>query len=184
MKAIRGAFLDFLDDPFYRDEREAVRYLPDGLLVIDGERITDFGPYGALAERHAKAHITAYPGRLILPGFIDTHVHYPQTEMIAAFGEHLLEWLAKYTFPTELKFRDKVYARSVADLFLDLLLQNGTTRRKCSPRPLRNPSTPSLKRAVRATSAWSLALLALTAPVPRHQTISIPPTAFTLTART
>lgn len=127
MKAIRGAFLDFLDDPFYRDEREAVRYLPDGLLVIDGERIADFGPYGALAERHAKAHTTAYPGRLILPGFIDTHVHYPQTEMIAAFGEHLLEWLAKYTFPTELKFRDKAYARSVADLFLDLLLQNGTT---------------------------------------------------------
>lgn len=127
MKAIRGAFLDYLYDPFYRDETEAVRYLPDGLLVIDGEKIADFGPYHELGSKYADTETTAYPNRLILPGFIDTHVHYPQTEMIAAFGEQLLEWLAKYTFPTEMKFRDKVYARSVADRFLNTLLQNGTT---------------------------------------------------------
>ena len=127
MKAIRGAFLDFLDDPFYRDEPEAARYVPDGLLVIDGEKIKDFGPWSDLGESYSHLDIAAYPDRLILPGFIDTHIHYPQTEMIAAFGEQLLEWLEKYTFPTELKFRDKAYARSVADRFLDLLLSHGTT---------------------------------------------------------
>jgi len=127
MKAVRGAFLDFLADPFYRDEEDAVRYLPDGLLVIDGERIRDFGTWEELGGKYADLDIAHYPGRLITPGFIDTHVHYPQTEMIAAFGEQLMEWLEKYTFPTELKFRDKAYARQVADRFLDLLLANGTT---------------------------------------------------------
>lgn len=127
MKAIRGAFLDFLADPFYRDEQEAVRFLPDGLLVIDGERIRDFGPWQDLGETYAHVATTAYPGRLILPGFVDTHIHYPQTEMIAAYGEQLLGWLEKYTFPTELKFRDKAYARGVADHFLDQLLAHGTT---------------------------------------------------------
>ena len=127
MRAIRGTFLDFLYDPFYRDESEAVRYLPDGLLVIDGEKIKDFGPFEEIGEKYADVDTVTYTNRLILPGFVDTHVHYPQTEMIAAFGEQLLEWLAKYTFPTEIKFRDKAYARSVADRFLDLLLANGTT---------------------------------------------------------
>jgi guanine deaminase len=127
MKAIRGAFLDFLYDPFYKDEQEAVRYLPDGILVIDGEKIADFGSYEELGDKYSDMETTTYANRLIMPGFIDTHVHYPQTEMIAAFGEQLLEWLEKYTFPTELKFRDKAYARQVADRFLNMLLANGTT---------------------------------------------------------
>ena len=127
MKAVRGAFLDFVADPFHRDERAAVRYLADGLLVIDGEKITDFGPWDALGEKYGELDTAAYPDHLILPGFIDTHIHYPQTEMIAAYGEQLLEWLEKYTYPTELKFREKAYAREVADTFLDLLLANGTT---------------------------------------------------------
>ncbi|MEM9634470.1 MAG: guanine deaminase [Pseudomonadota bacterium] len=127
MKAIRGAFLDFLYDPFYKDEQEAVRFLPDGLLVIDGEKIADFGSYKELGNKYSGVETATYANRLIMPGFIDTHVHYPQTEMIAAFGEQLLEWLEKYTFPTELKFRDKAYARQVADRFLNMLLANGTT---------------------------------------------------------
>ncbi|MEM7226934.1 MAG: guanine deaminase [Pseudomonadota bacterium] len=127
MHAIRGAFLDFLADPFYRDESEALRYLPDGLLVIDGEKIADFGPVDELGEKYAEVKTTRYANRLILPGFIDTHVHYPQTEMIGAYGEQLLEWLEIYTFPTEIKFRDKLYARSVAERFLDHLLASGTT---------------------------------------------------------
>ncbi|WP_029061479.1 guanine deaminase [Labrenzia sp. DG1229] len=127
MKAIRGAFLDFLYDPFYKDEEEAIRYIPDGLLIIDGEKISDFGSYEELAGKYSDVETTFHANRLIMPGFVDTHVHYPQTEMIAAFGEQLLEWLEKYTFPTELKFRDKVYARTVADRFLNMLLANGTT---------------------------------------------------------
>jgi guanine deaminase len=72
--------------------------------------------------------VTAYPpGYLILPGFIDAHVHYPQTEMIASYGTQLLEWLDTYTFPVEAKFQDAAYAREIASFFLDELLKHGTT---------------------------------------------------------
>lgn len=128
IKAIRSAFLDFVDDPFFVPEEKAVRYMPDGLLVIasDGS-IKDFGAFSDLAEQYGDVPLEVYGDRLIMPGFIDTHIHFPQTGMVAAYGEQLLEWLNKYTFPTEKKFRDKSYAREIADLFLDELLRNGTT---------------------------------------------------------
>ena len=125
--AIRGSFLDFVDDPFSIVESESVRYLADGLLVIENGKVKAFDTYEALKDQYADLEITAYSGNLILPGFIDLHVHYPQTEMIAAHGEQLLEWLNKYTFPTEAKFRDVDYARAIACFFLDELLRNGTT---------------------------------------------------------
>ncbi|MEM6438060.1 MAG: guanine deaminase [Cyanobacteria bacterium P01_D01_bin.115] len=128
MKAVRSAFLDFLDDPFFVPEAESVRYFSDGLLVLNAEgKVHDFGAYADLQDQYANVPTTVYRDRLILPGFIDTHIHFPQTAMMAAYGEQLLEWLNKYTFPTERKFQDKDYAREVADLFLDELLRNGTT---------------------------------------------------------
>ncbi|MBE9059631.1 guanine deaminase [cf. Phormidesmis sp. LEGE 11477] len=127
LKAIRGAFLDFVDDPFYVPEAESVRYLPDGLLVLENGKIKAFGPYEELQAEYGDIPITIYADRLIMPGFIDTHIHYPQTGIIAAYGEQLLEWLNQYIFPTEGKFKDKDYARAVAEIFLDQLLRNGTT---------------------------------------------------------
>ncbi|MBX2864644.1 MAG: guanine deaminase, partial [Leptolyngbyaceae cyanobacterium MAG.088] len=127
LKGIRGAFLDFVDDPFYTSETESVRYLKDGLLILAGGHIHAFGPYTKLQSQYKNISITEYPGRLIMPGFIDTHIHYSQTKMIASYGEQLLEWLNQYTFPTESKFNDKTYARNVAEVFLDELLRNGTT---------------------------------------------------------
>jgi guanine deaminase len=124
---IRGAFLDFVDDPFYGSELESVRYIADGLLVVEDGAIKAFGTYEDLHLQYANIPTTAYPGKLIMPGFIDTHIHYPQLEMIAAYGEQLLEWLNKYTFPTEGKFQDQAYAQKIASLFLDELLRNGTT---------------------------------------------------------
>lgn len=127
MRAYRAALLDFVDDPFYADEAECVRFFADGLLVIENGRVKAIGSYEALRDRYANVAIVAYPDKLIMPGLIDTHVHYPQTEMIAAWGEQLLQWLNRYTFPTEQKFKDKAYAQSVAAFFLDELLRNGTT---------------------------------------------------------
>ena len=75
----------------------------------------------------ADIEVTDYRGRLILPGFIDTHVHYPQTDMIASYGEQLLEWLETYAYATERRFADPAHAREVADFFLAELLRNGTT---------------------------------------------------------
>lgn len=126
-QGIRGAFLDFLDDPFFVPELESVRYVPDGLLVVQDGQIQAFGHYADLADRYGEISITHYPDMLIMPGFIDTHIHYPQTGMMAAYGEQLLEWLDQYTFPTEKQFQDQTYAQKVADIFLDELLRNGTT---------------------------------------------------------
>ncbi len=125
--AIRGSFLDFVDDPFYVSELESVRYIADGLLVIEEGAIAAFGSYADLHDQYTDVPVTAHSGKLIMPGFIDTHVHFPQLEMIAAYGEQLLEWLDQYTFPTEEKFKDKAYAQKIASLFLDELLKNGTT---------------------------------------------------------
>ena len=127
LKAVRGSFLDFVDDPFYVAAEESVRYLSDGLLVLEDGKVKAFGAYDDLQADYGEIATTVYAERLIMPGFIDTHIHYPQTEMIAAYGEQLLEWLSQYVFPTEGKFHDKDYARQVADTFLDQLLSNGTT---------------------------------------------------------
>ncbi len=125
--AIRGALLDFVDDPFYGAEAESVRYIADGLLLVQDGKIEAAGTYADLAAGWGDRPLIDYTGNLITPGFIDTHIHYPQTGMMAAYGEQLLEWLSRYTFPTERKFADADYARSVAELFLDELLKNGTT---------------------------------------------------------
>lgn len=127
LKVIRSSFLDFIDDPFYASESSSVRYLEDGLLVLENGKIKDFAPYEQLREKYSAIEAIAYPDKLIMPGFIDTHIHYPQTAMVAAYGEQLLEWLSKYTFPTEAKFKDKNYAEEIAIVFLDELLKNGTT---------------------------------------------------------
>lgn len=126
-KAIRSSFLDFIDDPFYVSESESVRYIPDGLLILENGRVKELGTYNTLIQKYADIPLTSYTEKLIVPGFIDTHIHFPQTEMIAAYGEQLLEWLHKYTFPTEGKFKEKEYAQKVAAFFLDELLKNGTT---------------------------------------------------------
>ena len=127
LTAIRGSFLDFVDDPFYTAEEDSVRYVADGLLVLEAGKIKAFGDYAELQIEYQDTPTTVYDERLIMPGFIDTHIHYPQTEMIAAYGEQLLEWLDQYVFPVEKKFQDKDYAEKVAEVFLDQLLSNGTT---------------------------------------------------------
>lgn len=127
IQGIRSAFLDFVGDPFYMDDASSVRYIPDGLLVVENGVIVDFGPYQNLQNHYTDIPITAYSNNLIMPGFIDTHIHYSQYEIIAAYGEQLLEWLNKYIFPTEEKFKDKSHAKKIASLFLDELLKHGTT---------------------------------------------------------
>ncbi|HEY9878042.1 MAG TPA: guanine deaminase [Leptolyngbyaceae cyanobacterium] len=127
LQGFRGAFLDFVDDPFFVPEPDSIRYFADGLLVLENGHIKALGNYAELADQYYDLPIKDYSGKLIMPGFIDTHIHFPQTEMMAAYGEQLLEWLNRYTFPTERKFKDKAYAQKVASFFLDELLKNGTT---------------------------------------------------------
>ncbi len=127
LTAIRCAFLDFVDDPFYGAESESVRYFADGLLILEDGKVKALGDYQQLKDQYSEVAIVEYPDRLIVPGFVDTHIHFPQTEMIAAYGEQLLGWLNQYAFPTEKKFKDKAYAQKIAAFFLEELLRNGTT---------------------------------------------------------
>jgi len=126
---IRGAFFDFVDDPWKHvgREQEAARFLPDGLLVIEDGRIVDFGNHDEIAPRHRGLEVTPIADRLILPGFIDGHIHFPQTRVVGAFGEQLLSWLQVWVFPEELKYKDRAYAEDAAHRFFDNLLAAGTT---------------------------------------------------------
>lgn len=126
-RAYRAALLHTLDDPSRVPAAEAHAYHPDGLLVVEDGHVAAFGAYADLAPTLADVEITEWPGRLITPGFVDAHVHYPQIDVIAAWGNQLLDWLHAHTFPAELAFADRTHADAVAQLFLDQLLANGTT---------------------------------------------------------
>jgi guanine deaminase len=127
IKGFRASFLDTIADPFYAPEADCIRYFPDGLLIVESGKVKELGSYKDLQTKYADIPIADYRDRLIVSGFIDTHIHFPQTEMIASYGEQLLEWLSTYTFPTERKFADRNYALEIASIFLDELLRNGTT---------------------------------------------------------
>lgn len=126
---IRGSFFDFIDDPWKHVGREhdSARFHVDGLLVVEDGKITDFGAFEEVAKRHRSLDITVIRDRIILPGFIDGHIHFPQTRVLGAFGEQLLPWLQTWVFPEELKYKDRAYAREGAKRFFDLLLASGTT---------------------------------------------------------
>ena len=128
MIAHRGAILHFLTDPDRIQDSLSYEYFPDGILVIKNgvvESLSDASQ--VLAQLDSKIELIEHKNSLILPGFVDTHIHYPQTEIIASYGEQLLQWLEKYTFPTERKFKDPAYARKIAEQFLNELLRVGTT---------------------------------------------------------
>ncbi|KQB55316.1 guanine deaminase [Pseudomonas endophytica] len=127
-KAYRAAILHSIADPAEVGIEASYEYFEDGLLVVEDGKITALGnATDLLTTLAADTDITFYSDALITPGFIDTHIHFPQTGMIGAYGEQLLDWLNTYTFPCESKFADPTHADKVADIFLKELLRNGTT---------------------------------------------------------
>jgi guanine deaminase len=126
--ALRGRAIDFRDDPFQKSPADSVTLYDDALVIMEGPVIRAVGPYAALRRSIPSGVVPVeYPDAILSAGFVDTHVHYPQVEMIGAYGEQLLTWLEKYTFPTEAKFRDAQYAAATAKLFMEELLRSGTT---------------------------------------------------------
>ena len=126
--AVRASILHFLSDPGESDAPGSWQHFDDGVLLIEDGRV--------LALDHAAALLPHLPpgtaltdarGMLLMPGFVDTHVHYVQTDVIAAAARGLLDWLSDHTFPAEQRFADPQHARAVAEFFLDELLANGTT---------------------------------------------------------
>jgi guanine deaminase len=128
LKVYRGGLLHFLADPAKVALQDSYQYIEDGLLIIKDGLVEQVGEAKALLNTlDNDVDVIHYENGLIIPGFIDTHVHYPQTEMIASYGEQLLEWLENYTFPFERQFSDLEHGKRVAEFFLTQLLEAGTT---------------------------------------------------------
>lgn len=122
--AIHGDLLDFVAEPAWGEvDSAAVRWRPAHWLLVEDGRIAAVQPDAPDASWTRIDHT----GRLILPGFIDTHVHSPQLDVIASYGTELLDWLNTYTFPAERRYADPAVAEAGAALFLDALLAHGTT---------------------------------------------------------
>lgn len=128
IKAWRSAILHCTANPTEVGTEQAFEYFEDGLLVVKDGIIQALGnAEDQIALLDSTIEVEHHPDALIVPGFIDTHIHYPQSDMIASYGEQLLDWLNNYTFPEESKFADKQYASDVAERFIAELLRNGTT---------------------------------------------------------
>jgi guanine deaminase len=126
-RILKGRLLTFNDAP-RRAGAQAYDYIENGALRIEGGLIAEIGTaFKVLARAPAGVIVDDHAGKLIMPGFIDAHIHYPQTRVIGSYGAQLLEWLQKYTFVEEQKFADPAHASAVARFFLDELFRQGTT---------------------------------------------------------
>ena len=123
---ITGRVLHFISEPDSSFE-QSFEYIEQGALVIKAGKIEFCGLAADARSLYPTLSAVDRSEQFILPGFIDTHTHYPQTEIIGAYGEQLLAWLETYTFPTEGKFCDKQYGADTAEFFLNQCLKNGTT---------------------------------------------------------
>ncbi|MCR4523639.1 MULTISPECIES: guanine deaminase [Bosea] len=127
LRALRGRLLWFVDDPETAGEA-AHRFIDDGLLVIENGLVKAAGEARDLLRTlPADAEIVDHRPHLIMPGFIDAHIHMPQTQVVASYGAQLMEWLNKYTFVEEQKLAQQGHAEKLSRFFLDELLANGTT---------------------------------------------------------
>jgi guanine deaminase len=126
-QAFRASLLHLLDDPSAAGDAAVVWHADGGLLVEDGH-VAAAGAWAELAPTLTDdTPVEALPGRILTPGFVDAHIHYPQTDVVAAWGAQLLDWLTLHTFPVEQAFEDRAHADAAAAFFLDELLRNGTT---------------------------------------------------------
>ena len=143
-----GQVIRFEGDPFQQGV-DAARIDSAGAVYVQGGLIRDVGPAAQLRARHAGARVTDYGRALISAGFVDAHVHYAQTAIIASWGKRLIDWLNTYTFPEEMRFADPAYAADVAGRYLDLVMACGTTS-LCSYATIHPASVDALFAAAQA----------------------------------
>lgn len=125
---LRGRLLSFHRRPEGLDDRASYLYVEDGGLLIEDGVIAAIGDYADVkANAPQDVDETDHRPNLILPGFIDTHIHFPQMQVIGSYAANLLEWLNTYTFPEECKFVETAHARRIATHLFDELIRHGTT---------------------------------------------------------
>jgi len=127
MTLYAGTIVDTPGDPFGGDPADALAADPGGALVVRDGVIVARGPLAGLREQYPDEPVTRLDGGLLVPGFVDTHVHFPQLRAIGGLGMPLLDWLERCALPEEAKFADRAYARTVAAEFTDGLIASGTT---------------------------------------------------------
>lgn len=149
----RGDLFYFTDSPL--DKKDAYKYIPDGALVIADGKVLETGSYELLKAKYASIQETDYSGQLLMPGLIDSHVHYAQTEIIGMYGKQLLDWLNDYTFPAELAFSSTEHAAYIAHAFMHELLRNGTTT--CVAYPTVHPT--SVNALFQVASEYNMRLI-------------------------
>jgi guanine deaminase len=124
---LRGRILTFRSEPQSPDDTSAYTYIEDGALLIAGGMILARGTYNDVIAEAGEARVVDHRPHLLTAGFIDTHIHFPQVQIIASWGAQLLDWLNTYTFPEETRFADDGHAAAMAARFFDLLISHGTT---------------------------------------------------------
>lgn len=122
---LRGAIFHTPRNPFRSDD--ALEVFADGALVVEDGRVAACGDFVAIRAKYPDAEIRDLRDGVLLPGFVDAHIHYPQVRALGGIGYSLLDWLEKITLPEEVKFRHHSYARVVAAEFLHSLASHGTT---------------------------------------------------------
>lgn len=127
MKIIRGNIFDYIDEYCVDPQNPVARYFEDGGIVVEDGKVKEVDFFKTLKEKYADAEVTDYSGCLIMPGFIDSHIHFPQTEIVASYGHQLMEWLNMYAFPVETTYAFEHHAKRMAKAFLNELYSNGTT---------------------------------------------------------
>lgn len=124
---LRGRTLSFSSEPQDPDDSSAYCYIEDGALLIRDGLIVSSGDFAALHRQAPDARVVDHRPHLLMPGFIDTHIHFPQTQVIASWGAQLLDWLNTYTFPEETRYADAGHCALMATKFYDQLIAHGTT---------------------------------------------------------
>ena len=127
MTLYRARVIDTPGDPFAGDPLTALRVEDDGGILVRDGAIATRGPFADVRAEHPDEPVTDLRDGLLLPGFVDTHVHYPQIRAIGGLGMPLLDWLERYALPEEAKLVDVGYAEAVAREFLAGLVAAGTT---------------------------------------------------------
>ncbi|MCC5958545.1 MAG: guanine deaminase [Rhodobacteraceae bacterium] len=122
---IRARLLSFLREPHSPDDTASFRYIDDGALLIEGGMIRAMGEFSQINTPDAT--VIDHRPHLVMPGFIDTHLHFPQTQVIGCWAAELLDWLNDYTFPEETRYNDPALCARMASAFLDRLADHGTT---------------------------------------------------------
>lgn len=126
-QAIRGSILHCLGDPGEQGDSQRVEYFDDGMLLLEDGLVSAVGDASSFEALDENVEQVDHRGKLVIPGLIDCHVHFSQVDIIASYGEQLMDWLERYAFPAEEKFADADYASEVAEFFVAELLRNGTT---------------------------------------------------------